>query len=158
MYNEHGFREKVQRTLGTLKKILDESRHPLMASEVHHQYADKFALADFLTNSSLAAQVNCLESLGLDEAKLRTLQEAAAKGTTVTLRLTAEETCSFLRSEKREIDAGSKHVTTGVMGKKESKVVTVLTEYTWRRGVSYEISALLRPREWASRKLSVTHA
>ena len=144
-FQEAAFKSKVQGAIDQLKKVLEEERRPVLAEETHHEYADKFGLADFLSNTSIAAQFNCLEALGVDEAKLRTLHELAREGT-VTLRLTAEETCSFVRSEKRELDSGSKHVTTGVLGKKESKVVTVLTEHVWLRGVKYELSAATRAR------------
>ena len=134
------FKSKVKRTVASLNNVLGSLRTACVADECHHEYADKYALADFLTNCSLAATINSLAALGLDEHKLRTLHDAAQHGT-VTLRLTADETCSFVRSTKREIEADTKRVETGWLGNHESKVVTVLTEHLWRRGVSYEIVA-----------------
>ena len=149
-FDAASFRSKVQGTLTTLTAILDESRRPLIAEDVHHAYSDKFALADFLANTSLAATFQCLEALGLEEPKLRELHAAAATST-ITLRLAAEETCSFERSAKLELDSGQRKVVeTGVFGAKESKVVTVLTEHVWRRGVAYELSASLHLREHES--------
>jgi hypothetical protein len=40
-----------------VRKILDQTKHPEVASEVHHTYQDKFLLVEFLANASIASQV-----------------------------------------------------------------------------------------------------
>eukprot|EP00959_Pyramimonas_sp_CCMP1952_P229638 4801262-Pyramimonas_sp.AAC.1 len=37
---------------------------------VQHTYSDKFGLAEFLTNISLAAQINCFQMMGIEGANL----------------------------------------------------------------------------------------
>jgi len=41
---------------------------------VQHQYSDKFALAEMLTNVTLAAQLNCFEALGMNSSSLARMQ------------------------------------------------------------------------------------
>ena len=38
---------------------------------MHHRYDDKYSLAEFVTNTSLASQLNCLSRLGLDADQVR---------------------------------------------------------------------------------------
>ncbi len=153
-YNENTFRSRVDQAMVQVKQILDNTRNPTVASDVPHEYTDKYLLAQFLTNAGLChhpllssavlhdrsllhcmcvcysrsgvvSVVNALEALGLDSAKLAQLVEAA-KDRSVTLRLKSEETCKFLRTVVREVEAPTSYVTTWSGG--DSRKHTVVTK------------------------------
>ena len=103
--------------------------------------ADKYLLAEFLTNTCLAAELNCLELLGLDAAKLKQLRAWAADRS-VTLRLSLSETCTFNREQSRDIDSATKSETNSTLfGKSTHKVVTTVTEYFWDFEAAWELTA-----------------
>jgi len=90
-FNEIEFRRSVDSALSTCRKILSTARHPVRASEVDHQYADKYALAEFLSNTAIASELNVLDRLGLEADQLATLRDLAAKDDEeVTLRFEGE--------------------------------------------------------------------
>jgi hypothetical protein len=68
---------------------LANTRNPQHPGDVHHQYNDKFLLAEFLTNSMIASVLNILEDLQIDSEKLAKIKAWSATHT-VTLRLAAE--------------------------------------------------------------------
>ena len=86
-FNELTFKKKLDVALAEVKKILDTSRSPQHADEVHHGYEDKYSLSEFLTNSTLASVLNVLNSLGLDDEKLSVLVHWAKQGLSVWLEL-----------------------------------------------------------------------
>ena len=75
-------------------------------AEVAHGYEDKYGLAEFLTNTALAGQLNALEAVGLTEARLAGLAGWVREGGSVTLRLRAEERCKFERRRRGRWRAG----------------------------------------------------
>lgn len=88
----------------TVATILDAERHPVLAADEQHEYADKFALAEFLTNTSVAAQMNALTALGLQPDQFKTVSEwVLQKKQNVTLRFLAEDGCTFLKEEDVEV-------------------------------------------------------
>ena len=135
---------RVQRSLQEVKKVLDATRSPRLATEVHHEYTDKFLLAEFVTGAACAGQLLCLEALGLTAEGLAKLAEVGRKRT-VTLSLRSVETCAFEKKTTREVEDATKHVTevAGLTGttKITDKVVRTVTEYFWNVGVSYELFA-----------------
>ena len=135
---------RVQRSLQEVKKVLDATRNPQLATEVHHEYTDKFLLAEFVTGAACAGQLLCLEALGLTAEGLAKLAEVGRKRT-VTLSLRSVETCAFEKKTTREVEDATKHVTevAGLTGttKITDKVVRTVTEYFWNVGVSYELFA-----------------
>lgn len=70
----------------------DSLRAPQLPEQVSHKYDDKYFLAEFLTNTALAAQMNCLESLGLGKAGLVALKESS-NHRAITLRFESTQTC-----------------------------------------------------------------
>lgn len=64
-YDELRFQIKVDKALERIKTLLHNARNPQYPTEVLHQYDDKYLLVDFLTNSALAGQMNCLQELGV---------------------------------------------------------------------------------------------
>ena len=118
-------------------------RDQAILEEIQHKYEDKYFLAETLTNTALAAQVNVLEMFGINPKTLKQLKEWS-EDRSVTLRLKAEEKCAFDREEKREEEAPTKHVREyagGFAGKITDKVVTTITEYFWNFEFFYELTA-----------------
>src|SRR5690348_12643252 len=100
-FDEVRFRRQVDAALVQSKKVLENTKNPTYPADVPHQYDDKYLLSEFLCNAALAAQLNCLEHLGLDAKKLKTLKDWS-ETRSVTVRVKAEERCVFLREVKRE--------------------------------------------------------
>ena len=42
--NMHQVKQRVDRSLKAVSRILDNERHPLLAEEVQHEYQDKYLL------------------------------------------------------------------------------------------------------------------
>jgi hypothetical protein len=53
-YSEYNFREQVGKALEAIRKVLHVNRHPQYASDVTHQYEDKYMLVEFLAKATLA--------------------------------------------------------------------------------------------------------
>lgn len=101
-YDEHTFRSQVDSALKAIRRILDVNRHPTYPAGVFHKYDDKYMLADFLTNAALAAQMNCLELLGVSPEFMKTVL-GWAQERSVTLRVRSEQTCTFVKSKDRYV-------------------------------------------------------
>merc|ERR1712137_571668 len=144
-FNEMQFQSQLDSALQAVRKILDNTRSPEAPSEVSHCYTDKYLLAEFIGNTTFAGQLNCLEALGIDRDSLDDLRNWAKKRT-VTLRLHAEERCTFDRKVEREEESKTQHVTEvkraiGPSTKVTHKTVTKITEYFWKFEVDYELFA-----------------
>jgi hypothetical protein len=105
-----------------------------------HSYDDKYLLAEVLVSTSVGAQLNVLEALGLNARSFGRLHEWA-KSRNVTLRFKAEERCDFVRESKREEESATKHVRDYGIGSITDKVVTTITEYFWKFQWTYELVA-----------------
>jgi hypothetical protein len=142
-FEESRFRRQVDVALDKVRTILHTTREPQYPEEVFHKYDDKYMLVDFLTNTALAAEVNCLEMIGLNPKNLGAMREWG-KDRSVTLRFKAEERCVFDKSKERKIE-GPEHVieTKGVFGKASvsEKVVTTVTDYFYTFSYSFELFA-----------------
>lgn len=66
-YSEARFEAQVDRALQRVRTLLHSSRNPQYPADVFHQYDDKYLLVEFLTNSALAGQMNCLQELGVGD-------------------------------------------------------------------------------------------
>ena len=146
------FRERVEGALGRVRQILDSTRAPQLPANVAHRYDDKFSLAEFLSNAGLAALLNALERVGVDAGALRAMIAWAAQHRSVTLRLQCQQTCTFDRSDNRDVDASERLVrtttSTGDSGPRELhsaeqsevKVVTTVVEHVWNLSMQWEIT------------------
>ena len=100
-FEEDQFRRQVDRALKTVATILDVNRNPKYAQDQDHTYDDKYALADLMTNTAIAAYLNLLERMGLDESKLRQLIDIVhSDKRSVTLRFAAQDSCVFLKEQE----------------------------------------------------------
>ena len=141
-FNEWAFKKKLEASLKEVKKILDTSRRPEVAGDVHHGYKDKYCLAEYLTNTAMAALLNALGSLGLDDEKLSVLVDWAKNGHSVWLEFEGKETCEFLREQTREEKSSKKLVTESqFFGKATNQVVTTIKEYFYKVTMSYNLVA-----------------
>eukprot|EP01041_Mallomonas_annulata_P014236 gene14236-30290_t len=143
-FDEGIFRNKVSDAIAHVRRVLNGNKRPMYASDIRHAYDDKFSLSDFLTNTMIASNLNCLKSIGLSEEGLRKTVEWRSQNRSVSLRFNAEEKCTFVRMEEREVDSNSKLVTekVGAMslpGFTTTKVVTKVKEYYWKFEVMYEL-------------------
>ncbi|KOO32949.1 hypothetical protein Ctob_013122 [Chrysochromulina tobinii] len=133
---------KVNHAIAEVRKALDRARtEPKVAGEVHHEYEDKYCLAEGVVSVAAASWLQCLETLGLDETRLRLLCEVARAGRhALTMRCNVSEKCTFKKKVEREIPSTTKHVTTtaGFL-KTESKIVTTVTEWFWDVELTFQI-------------------
>ncbi|MBK6533801.1 MAG: hypothetical protein IPF99_30715 [Deltaproteobacteria bacterium] len=141
-YEELEFLGRMGAALTRVRAILDRTRDPRSPVDVPHSYDDKYVLAEFLGRASVASLMLALETLGLDEAGLATLRGWAATRS-VTLRLRAQEECSFVREVTRKVESAQEHVTevrTFLGGKttRTDKIVTTITEYLWSFDARHE--------------------
>lgn len=81
-YNEYTFRTTINKALERIKQVLDinKSTHTKYVEDVPHTYVDKYLLAESLANSTIRAQVNCLEALGVNRKILAQLKVLSAHG------------------------------------------------------------------------------
>src|SRR2546421_566387 len=105
-FDESRFRSQVDNALKKVKTILDVNREPILPADLHHQYIDKYGLAEYLTNTSIAATLNALELMGLSEKTLKQIKEWS-KQRSVTLVLKSEERCSFNRETTRKVESAT---------------------------------------------------
>ncbi len=108
-FDEAQFKARVNAALGRVRTILDNTKTPQYPADVPHDYEDKYLLAEFLTNNTIASLLTSLDSLGLNEKNLVQLKEWS-KNRSVTLRLKAEERCRFLRKVVRDVASDTKSV------------------------------------------------
>eukprot|EP00971_Amphidinium_carterae_P208702 4140759-Amphidinium_carterae.1 len=99
-----------------------------------------------MTNSAVASQLNSLAALGMTRAMLRQLQ-GWAETNAVSLRFHAEEYCSFVKEESREVENPTKTVEEFSVGglvkaAVTNKTVKTVTEYFWTLKVSYRLIAM----------------
>jgi len=149
--DDHGameFESKLESAIETVARVLHTTRHPKIANQVHHRYDDKFGLASWCTNISIASQLNCLSRLGLSQDHVTILQGWVEGGSSVSLRFRAEETCDFSCEVSREVDEPNKYKeevrSRGRMSRTffSSKVVTTITEYIWEFKAKWELCAV----------------
>ena len=143
-FHEDQFRERMDKALQKVATILENTKNPKLVEDVHHEYDDKYLLAEFLTNISIASFLNLLETLGLTLDGVKQLIEWS-KTSSVSLRLAATEKCKFKEKKIRKEDSKTQYVTerTGVFGtsKTTEKVVREIEEWFWDFSFEYELFA-----------------
>mmetsp|Transcript_43764 Transcript_43764/g.103411 ORF Transcript_43764/g.103411 Transcript_43764/m.103411 type:complete len:974 (+) Transcript_43764:105-3026(+) len=139
------FEARLKEALKQVELVLHAEKHPNSAAEVHHKYDDKYLLVECMTNSAVASQLNCLAAIGVTKPMV-TMMKEWSRTHAVSLRFRAEERCSFIKEETREVENPTKHVeelsVAGVVKSTfTSKSVTTVTEYFWKFEVSYVLIA-----------------
>ena len=134
-------RRQVDGALERIRRVLSTERAPGLPADTRHTYADKYNLAEWLTNLELAAELNCLEMLGLEGTRLATLRGWAATRN-VTLRFRSEERCTFSRQEERVEEADVRHEKTSrFFGKTTTTHVNKFTDFFWDYEFEYSLVA-----------------
>eukprot|EP01104_Vermistella_antarctica_P016952 TRINITY_DN590_c0_g1_i2.p1 TRINITY_DN590_c0_g1~~TRINITY_DN590_c0_g1_i2.p1 ORF type:complete len:948 (+),score=314.10 TRINITY_DN590_c0_g1_i2:144-2987(+) len=147
-FDEARFRRQVDAAISTVRTVLDNARHPTYPADVSHHYNDKYLLAEFLTNTTVASLLNTFSKMGLDETKLKQLLSRSEGGKrSVTLRFTSEEGCEYDREEVRKVKSPTSLVETKSIGAikstKKLEVVTKVTEYFWKFKAEYSLFAFI---------------
>lgn len=145
-FQEYSFKRKVEKALTRVKAVLDTSRNPTLPADVPHGYDDKYSLAESAGRTAVAAQMNTLAMLGLDEEKLACLLEWSRAQRMVTLKFTCSETCKHARTEEREEDTGVKRVTesdSAFFGSSKTthKTIVKVIEHFWTVQAEWAITA-----------------
>jgi len=140
------FQDKLQRAMERVRVVLNQTKTPQLAADVHHFYDDKYLLVEQMTCAAAASQLNCLVALGLTAEHLATLRQWASHNS-VSLQFRAEERCTFLRETTRKEDSPTHHEVEFSMPRViraavSSKIVTKITEYCWKLEVQYELVAV----------------
>jgi len=157
-FDEGRFRQCVDQAVVRVRSILDDTRSPTYPADVPHSYDDKFGLAEFVANTSITAVVQCFQQLGLTDAILaRTIDEVQKQQRYVTLRLEVARTCSYVGEATRQIESATQLVTESTLfGKTTQKMMTTVTEHTWKIKASWELQLQLLTHEKANRALQTT--
>merc|ERR1719330_1953849 len=67
--NYHDFVSKIRSAVKTVRKILETTRNPRLASPTHkHHYLHKYTLSELITNAALTSLLHVLVKLGLGAA------------------------------------------------------------------------------------------
>ncbi|GKY91218.1 hypothetical protein MPSEU_000094400 [Mayamaea pseudoterrestris] len=166
-FHEQRFRAQVNQTLQQLQSILENTRHPRLAEDdADHKYDDKFALAEFLANTAIAAEMNALERLGLDSEKLQTLcRWVHEEKKTVKIKFQAKDSCVLFKEQDVDLPfiesrtstteisshASSDHgVRSSLFGGastsketiRKQQVTTRVKEYHWKVSLDYTLSLI----------------
>ncbi|KAJ3185635.1 hypothetical protein HDU87_000259 [Geranomyces variabilis] len=111
MNNQFQLEQGLQEALTRIRLILDSTRNPVRPSDVPHHYADKYHLADFLTNAAFNAHLTCLAFLGWNDEAWQLVRDWVAappeNRTGVLLRFESEEVCEFGRADEHVIESPS---------------------------------------------------
>jgi len=116
----------------------------------HHKlppssYEQLYIIVSVLTNYSLASLMNCLEFLGITEDQIEIFQNWYKKGSSISLRFISDESCTFMKKEKREKKTPKvvKEESAGVLKKKKTTtyVSQKVTDYFWKFECKYSLVA-----------------
>ncbi|KAJ9443073.1 hypothetical protein DIPPA_19041 [Diplonema papillatum] len=132
--------ERLERAAASVRKALDTERRPRLANDVDHTYDDKYRLMEFVMSAAVQSLQAPLAGLGIWKGDTwQTLQQWAASGQRVTLRLAASEMCAFDKETKRDEVVSS--ASGSFVGSLVSRsVVTAVTEYWWDVSVRFGLS------------------
>ncbi len=143
-YNAAKFHADVDAALKTIRTVLDNEKNPQLPADVPHRYDDKYQLAELLSRTAVAAVFEGLSRFGVTgDAKKQMV--GWSKKRSVTLRLEAHESCTFLREESRKVESAShvieKKTLFGGVEQITEKIVSTVKEYFWSFDVAWEITA-----------------
>ncbi|CAB9506705.1 expressed unknown protein [Seminavis robusta] len=139
---------EVERCLQVVKKILDQNKNPQAAADVDHQYDDKYALVEFVTNTGIAAVLNVLEQLeGFNEEILKqVLAVVLDQKRSMTLRLAVDEDCEFVEETTRQVESPTTHQVSVSSPEAAGatvyshKTLTEIKEFHWKAGIRHTLT------------------
>lgn len=144
----------VDEALKQVQAILGTTKNPRFAADEDHTYEDKYALAEFVTNSSIAAILHILDRLGLDAVKLQTvLKWVVEDKKTVTLSFRAEDRCAYHKETEVEhivspdVNIETTETTTQddsspsqTTTRTAARVVKIIKQHHWNININYAIA------------------
>ena len=149
--------QQVAKSLEVARRVLDTNKNPVIASDVDHQYEDKYALVEFLTNTGIAAFLNVLQQLdGFNEEVLKqVILVVKGQQRSMTLRLACEEDCELSGEHTRTIETPTHQVTVDTSRMEDTgdgtpnstssqqvyshKIVKEVREYHWKAGIRHRL-------------------
>ena len=138
-FNAHRCKAQVDKAVDQIRMILENTRKPVLASDVAHRYVDKYLLVEFITSSTIVCLINTLESMGITMEQLKTMKEWTKNNRSATIRFKGKETCSFLHKKEKTRQSGSGVEITGLWSKITGRTITKYTEYTWKFSSQFEL-------------------
>ena len=140
-YEEWIFRGKVEACLEETRKIITTSKRLTTPNLVEHTYVEKYLVSNYLGRSAIACYLDCLSVLGLSASDL-SLLVSRAQSCDVFLRFSANETCDFLKTAKRDVVHPTRHETDiSSFTLITSKQITTVTEYYFKFKAQYKLTA-----------------
>ena len=91
-FNAGEFQARMRKALESVATILDVTRSPKQLSDLSHTYDDKYLMAEFVTNTAIAAFFNVLEAIGVNADALCKMWDWSGSRS-VTLRFSCSEQC-----------------------------------------------------------------
>jgi hypothetical protein len=143
--------EKIDECLRTVKRVLENNRSVKLPENVSHSYNDKFSLVEFVSTCALRSLEQILRASGggfeLDATQWEKLTHFA-QNRSVTLRLCAEQRCTFVRKIVKEASSFASNASTSTSSsvKIEHKVVTRVTEFVWQFEAKHRLFAFVGNR------------
>lgn len=137
------FQQTLAEAIAQVKKLLEHTRNPCLASEVPHTYIDKYELGNSLLNCALSSVLSSFESIGLNKEILKSLYKFS-RTSAVTVRFTAEKTCEFSTSQKETRQTSE--INSGFQVRQQDTYISfqsrrAITEYFWTIQVKYSLFA-----------------
>eukprot|EP00808_Paulinella_micropora_P012836 g58018.t1 len=134
------FEWKMEHALSEIRAILDATRHPQLPSNVEHQYADKFQLAEFVGKTAISFNCDLLTLLGLTDQAVGRALDWRRRECAVRVELASTSNTKFLREVNRTVTIPSKLSTrTGTVDTFETSVVV---DYVWEFSVDWLVRLL----------------
>lgn len=123
-WNEAEFSSKVDAALQRARLVLENNKRPQLPHGASHTYLDKYVLAEFVTQTFVAAVMQTLDAVGVSAGSFAKMKDWS-KSRSVTVRLKAEERCKFLRKVVRDVRSDTTSVSKSTLfGTRESYTVT----------------------------------
>ena len=140
------FEKKLGRAMEAVRALLDTTRNPVLISDdaaANHTWTDKYSVAEFVTNTAIAAYWNALERmLELKEEDYQIMQQWVSQDDkNVILRFQAQDSFIFQKEVIANVDLGKTEDESMWESISRNKVVTKRTEYHWNAQISYKIQA-----------------
>ncbi|KAL3906611.1 MAG: hypothetical protein SGILL_009199, partial [Bacillariaceae sp.] len=151
-FNDITFKRRVSEALQEVHKILDTDKEAKLAGDVQHEYSDKYALANALTNTAIVSHMNIFDrAFGLTNEVLQKMIDSTTKQPATTLRFQAFDTCQFLKEQIVDVKSPEstrtmeETETTGSFRGRTKKstvkeIVKRVTEFHWKIETKWELS------------------
>jgi hypothetical protein len=136
--------QRIEASLRQAALVLNSNREAVLwpANAVHHQYNDKYLLADNLTNTAHVCYLNSFEEIGLSSAKVAVIKAWSSRRS-VSIRFERKQRCHFVREIEMDVENPNRAQIDCLDGLLRStiNVITKVKEYTYEVEESYKLVA-----------------